>query len=1079
VSSIYVWGAQLEPNASASTYSPTPASYGIAPNLLLSSTNASVVDTTGSRAVYFNGNANATGTSRFGTGAMTFDGTNSWNQLIVQNSSDLVMGTQDFTVEFWMITNTGNSVTARIFSSSIGAWTSGTFCIRHESGVFRWNGNTGTTQTFAFTTGIWYHIAYTRKNTTGRCFINGQLQQPCCDNTNYTEAMQYLGGYYTTGPAEFFNGMLDDVRVTKGVARYQDNFVPPSRALPKLGGNSFVANYVNQGVIKTFSTVGTFSWTAPVDVTQIELLVVAGGAGGGSAFYSCACGGGGGAGGLIYNNTYSVTPGQTYTVVVGAGGAGGTSGAAGSAGYGGNGGNSQFGNLIATGGGGGGNYPDVAGQTGGSGGGGGGAGGVTTSTSIPIYGQGFLGGLETGTAASNGSTASGGGGGAGASGGNGVAAGAAGSGGAGLAFNITGTYQFYSGGGGGGGNHTAGSGGSGVGGAGASSATTGVNGSAATGYGSGGGGAAAGTTSGAVGAGGAGYQGIVVLRYSTATTATTDPTMDNVTDSPASYGIDRQNGGEVYGNYCTWNPILSATYSASDTAGVYSNGNLTVKITSTATSNINGTMGVNSGQYYLEYTIVNSTGVNTVIGVSSPGSYTSFPSWRQGLTGSIIGTASSAYGITAITSGALNVTYTTGDVIGMAFDFTNLVTTWYKNGTVVLTATFPAPSAVTGYYTPWMQLNDNGTIVTANFGQQPWKYTPPAGYNAWSTQNLPQPTVTQPNLHFDTVLYTGNGAATPNALTISSLNFQPDLVWIKSRSIVNDSVVMDSVRGTGYFLQTDTTSGDLLTGGGDVSSFNSNGFTISYSNTRDNQSSATYVAWCWKAGGTPVANTAGTISSMVSANPTAGFSIISYTGNGINGATVGHGLSSAPKFILFKQRPTIQNWSVYHGSLTSSAYLLLLNSTTGQTNAYNFFSGATTSSVIQLGTADPNAGVAQIAYCWAEVPGFSKFGSYGGNGLNDGPYVFCGFRPKLVLIKRIDTTGNWVMIDSLRNTANPALAALFPNLTNAEGSYTYGVDLVSNGFKVRETTNNDINTSGGTYIFAAWAETPFKEARGR
>jgi hypothetical protein len=252
-----------------------------------------------------------------------------------------------------------------------------------------------------------------------------------------------------------------------------------------------------------------------------------------------------------------------------------------------------------------------------------------------------------------------------------------------------------------------------------------------------------------------------------------------------------------------------------------------------------------------------------------------------------------------------------------------------------------------------------------------------------------------------------------------------------------------------------------------------------------NEAGDTYVAWNWKAGGSAVTNTAGSISSQVSANPTAGFSIVTYTGTGSN-ATVGHGLGVAPKMIIVKGRSNVDNWQVYHSDLTSASYRILLNSNaaaTSQPAVWN--STAPTSSVFSLGTGVSvnQSGETFVAYCWAEIAGFSSFGSYAGNGLTNGPFVYTGFRPKFVLIKRTITTGSsWFIMDSTRSTTNVTTLGLSPDTAGVEftGSSTTipFYDILSNGFKVRGTSTG-MNSASDTYIYAAFAENPFKNSLAR
>ena len=256
--------------------------------------------------------------------------------------------------------------------------------------------------------------------------------------------------------------------------------------------------------------------------------------------------------------------------------------------------------------------------------------------------------------------------------------------------------------------------------------------------------------------------------------------------------------------------------------------------------------------------------------------------------------------------------------------------------------------------------------------------------------------------------------------------------------------------------------------------FATNGFTFSDDFSSIYQENDQYVAWCWKAGGTAVSNSNGTITSNVSANTDAGFSIVSYTGNLTAGATVGHGLNSAPEWILVKSRDSASNWEVKHVGLSSNDHMLKLNNADAEEDLNSWNNTAPTSSVFSLGAANGTnkSGDDFIAYCWHSVEGFSKFGSYEGNNISDGTFVYLGFKPALVIFKNIDATGHWVMYDSTRNTSNPVNKRLLANHENDEGAgTTMYVDFLSNGFKHRNT-DQDLNTAH-TFVYMAWAQHPF------
>ena len=317
------------------------------------------------------------------------------------------------------------------------------------------------------------------------------------------------------------------------------------------------------------------------------------------------------------------------------------------------------------------------------------------------------------------------------------------------------------------------------------------------------------------------------------------------------------------------------------------------------------------------------------------------------------------------------------------------------------------------------------------------------------------PSITIPSDHFRVLTDTG-----ANILSTAQAAFPGNyLLWIKDRGNANNHQLIDTVRGASAVLQS-----------------NSTGAETTYS-----APAGSSVAWVWKAGGAAVSNTAGSITSQVSANTAAGFSVVTYTGTGAN-ATVGHGLGVAPKMVIVKARGSADPWVVYHANQNASPATgyLLLNTTAAFVALSTVWNNtAPTSSVIALGAASgTNNTVAMVAYCFAEVPSFSRFGSYTGNGSSDGPFVFCGFRPKYVLIKRTDTPSNWVVFDSARDDSNVVDLALYPNLAASEGSGTRLIDFTSNGFKSRGT-DSDHNTNAGTYIYMAFAESPFKYSNAR
>jgi hypothetical protein len=333
-------------------------------------------------------------------------------------------------------------------------------------------------------------------------------------------------------------------------------------------------------------------------------------------------------------------------------------------------------------------------------------------------------------------------------------------------------------------------------------------------------------------------------------------------------------------------------------------------------------------------------------------------------------------------------------------------------------------------------------------------------------------------------LYTGNSATQNLSNAVNGVSFQPDFVWIKDRTNAVNHQLYDSVRGVSINLHSNTSGSETTTTGFGVTAFASNGPTIvdSAANYGVNYASDAYVAWQWKAGGTAVTNTTGTITTTVSANPTAGFSVMTYTGTGIDNKTIGHGLNSAPQFLIWKPRNASTDWMVWHIGLSGYNYDVRLNTTAAQgTGANPLNSTAPSSTVITLrNQGDVNgSGVPIVCYAFAAVAGYSAFGSYTGNGSADGPFVFTNFQPRWLMVKRTDTAGfDWVIIDTARDPVNVMGNDLYANSSSAEVAGVNRYDFLSNGFKVR-TVGNNFNASGGTYIYASFASNPFKYANAR
>jgi len=859
-------------------------------------------------------------------------------------------------------------------------------------------------------------------------FIDGQQLTPSSfgtiDSYGVWQPITYGGSYGT-------NGFYLPFTNTTSTTTLGYDFSPQ--------GNNWTTNNISlaTSAISTFTAVTSTIWVAPAGVTSVSYLVVAGGGGGGSTV------GGGGGGGGMRTGTLAVTPTVSYTVTVGGGGAVDSAGN-----------DSVFSSITSTKGGVGGPFTG-AGGAGGSGGGSGGrgpnAGGTATS------GQGNNGGASTGSGQMGGA----GGGGAGAVG---SISGSSGSGlngaagGSGSASSISGSSVTYAGGGGGGPDVSGtlgGAGGSGGGGAGASSSAGATAGTAN--LGGGGGGAGCGTQPGA-----AGGSGIVILSYTQASTST----YDSMTDVPTLTSA-------TVANYCVLN---SASIGADATLSA---GNLQIDYGSSGTRNATmGTFGMSTGKWYWECTILSAgspaIGITNDPSASSVSNYPGFSAngWGYVNDGDKYNNGSgTAYG----------ATYTTNDIIGVAFDADAGSITFYKNN-VSQGVAFSSLAANT-YFPAFGDGAGVGTWSGAvNFGQRPFIYTAPANYLALNTFNLTTPTIgataaTTANKYMDVTLYTGTGAT--QTITNSG-SMQPDFIWFKSRALTYSHVLFDSVRGVTKGLDSATTAAELTSSAGnDLSAFTSTGFTVGpiQNWNSPNNSSSNPVAWQWRASNTtPVSNTDGNRTSTVSVNTTAGFSIVTYTFTTSGTNTVGHGLGVAPAMIIMKDRTTAYNWDVYHQSV-GYTQRLLLNDTSAATSGY--WSAAPTSSVFSVTTAAYSNNDNVVAYCFAQIAGYSAFGSYTGNGSSDGPFVYTNFRPRWIMIKRTDSTQNWIIVDTSRDTYNIANKRLFANLSDAEDTgITNYLDILSNGFKCRDS-NVSYNASGGTYIYMAFAENPFKYANAR
>jgi hypothetical protein len=538
-------------------------------------------------------------------------------------------------------------------------------------------------------------------------------------------------------------------------------------------------------------------------------------------------------------------------------------------------------------------------------------------------------------------------------------------------------------------------------------------------------------------------------------------------------------------NFATFNPLVSLNSS-------FSEGNLKTT-TPTVAGNSASTIAVSAGKWYVEFVCTENVTTGSAIGVLSADDYEYDSNIYEGGNlgiGYYSGNGSEYDSTDGVSGGnAYGSSWTVGDIMGAAYDADGSSITFYKNN--VSQGTLSLDSSISSAYFACGegQGADTATFV-ANFGQDSsfagnktpqgnqdsngigdFYYAPPNSYLSLCTSNLPSVDVI-PSEHFNTVTWTGD-ASYPRSF---NAGFQTDFLWIKSRSYTGNGIALDTIRGSTKALRTSTTGAETTN---TFATFDSEGFNIT---ATFNESNETTVAWNWKAGGSASSNTNGTITSSVSANPSAGFSIVSYTGNATSGATVGHGLSAKPEMIIVKARESATNWIVYNKLMGATNYHYL-NTTLGNGATSIFWNNTEpTASLVTLGN---NAAVndnakGNIMYAFHSVDGYSKVGSYIGNGSTDGTFVHCGFRPAYVMVKRTNSTGNWVIYDNKRSGFNVDNDQLQANLSDTEydgATYAF-IDLLASGFKLR-SSGADRNASGGTYIFLAFAESPFKHSNAR
>jgi hypothetical protein len=561
--------------------------------------------------------------------------------------------------------------------------------------------------------------------------------------------------------------------------------------------------------------------------------------------------------------------------------------------------------------------------------------------------------------------------------------------------------------------------------------------------------------------------------------------VDSLIDTPTNADA---NSGNNIGNYCTWNPLKS-------TNGAHSEGNLKF-VGNSNWCHTPGTFLLSSGKWYFEGTYKGSqygsnqgnivTGIgfiraDAVLGEGGNQEPVNSSSFRS----NTLAFYQNGYFTNLSTHSSVRTQIAQGDVVGVSINFTAGTYAFYVNNSSVASGSL----SYTGPFLPWTHVYYNNSFYDCNFGQRPFVY-PQTDHKSLCTQNLTDPTIADGSTAFDVVEYTGNGGSQ----SITGLSFQPEFVWIKNRSqFTNQTHAMfDVIRGK-QMLSSDSGNSESQWQGsnglpyrGYVDSFDTNGFSLvpnAASNLADyvNYNNTSYVAWAWDAASSTASNDNGSITSTVSVNASAGFSIVKYTsGSGSQNDTVGHSLNAVPELILLKRMNGTDPFVVSHTALSTGEYLELNSLSTIQTSA-NCFPTAHTNSVFGIGTdGRVNAGGnSYIAYCYTSVSGYSKIGSFEGNGSADGPMVYLGFRPRFLLIRLIEgANSSWKMYDSKRDPDNPIVKQLYANSGGAEPSDDIRCDFLSNGFKVR-TQGSEDNYSNNTLLFAAFAEHPFKTARAR
>lgn len=570
--------------------------------------------------------------------------------------------------------------------------------------------------------------------------------------------------------------------------------------------------------------------------------------------------------------------------------------------------------------------------------------------------------------------------------------------------------------------------------------------------------------------------------------------------NPFTANINTQRGKQS--GYATLNPLSSASNFT------ISNGNLkSVDASSTISARQYANTSISSGKYYFETTIETASSttmtgfaVNTGLTNSYPGSLST--DWTYHSSGLLYNNGSTT-STTAATSA--------GDVIGNAIDM-DTGKIWFSvngnfvGGGVPSTGTNASFSSVTGTITPVFR--PYASTISVNFGQKPFKFPPPAGFQPLALANTPRPTIVRPDQFVGVSTWSGAQSGSGGLTRQISLGMQPDFVWIKQRNqaYTTGHQLYDSVRGAGAEKELNS-SGTAAEGAGNIetygwlNSFDKTGFTVKGGSSDYDyvdKSGVNYVAWTWKAGGnsntynindvgyataSAAGLTAGSITPTgASVNTKSGFSIITWT-RASTADSISHGLGVAPKFIICKSRSNDIGWMIGHAGLDSTSpwnYRIFFDTDARNSDGNTSWNGVPTSSVFYTGNTGYITGN-MVAYCWAEIPGFSKFGTYSGNGGN--VFVWCGFRPKYIMIKYYSGSASgitgWGIFDATRDTYNPASNYVEANLADAEATSAFRkIDFLSNGFVLQPSSSSGVSVSGNSYIFAAFAETPTQNLYG-